>query len=305
MAQVIVVGSIGGDVVAITKHHPRGGETVLGSSVQFFPGGKGANQAVAAAYAGVATRIIGRIGEDPAGAEQLRSMNAAGIDTGAVRSVTSAPTQTAIIVVDEHGENTIVVIPGASGEVTADDGDAIPAAAGDVVVCQLEIPQIAVMAAFRRARSVGATTVLNAAPAALLHDGLMELTDVLVVNELEASLLLGRTLPVGAPMEFLVTAARALRAHPAQVVVLTVGHRGAVAVERDQVIEVGGRRVSVVDTTGAGDCFVGYLAAGLAEGQSLELAMHAANHAASLSVQRMGAGTSMPMRAELSAETRV
>ena len=299
MGKVVVVGSIGGDVVATTETHPRPGETVVGSTVGFFPGGKGANQAAGAARAGAATEMIGRIGADAAGMEQRRFLGSFGVDCGGIVTDPTLPTQTAIIVLDASGENTIVVVAGASGVVTSEDATQMALTAGDVVVCQFEIPQPAVAAAFGHARDSGATTVLNLAPAATPLPGLLALVDVLVVNETEAGFLLGRSLAPDAAVDEVVAAAREIRAADRQTVIVTLGARGAVAITRDEVVVSEWHVVNVVDTTGAGDCFVGYLAHGLATGVPMRGAMETANHAASLCVQRMGAGTSMPAAHEV------
>lgn len=293
-----MVGSIGHDVVVTTPRHPRPGETVMGTAVHSFPGGKGANQAIAASRAQAATRIAGCVGNDAAGHDQLRLLSSLGIDVGGVRMSDERSTHTAVIVVDSAGENTIVVVSGASELVDAGDAARIDVAPGDVVVCQFEIPQAAVRAALATARSRGATTVLNVAPAAHPIAGLLDLADVLVLNETEAALLLGRPVGAGDSIDSLIAVLRELRTAPDQVVLVTLGARGAVAVDHDEVVIADGIRVDPVDATGAGDCFTGNLAACLARGDDLAAAVRTANVAASLCVQRMGAGSSMPLRSE-------
>ncbi|MGI8847130.1 MAG: ribokinase [Candidatus Dormibacteria bacterium] len=300
--RVVVVGSIGGDIVVATDRHPRAGETVPGAGLAMFPGGKGANQALAAARAGAATAMVGRIGDDEAGRRQQAMLAGSGVDISGVRVCQEAPTQTAIIVVDSSGENTIVVCAGASGLVDASDSGDLHLDAADVLVCQLEIPQPAVLAALRRAHRAGALTILNLAPAAEPIPGLLDLVDMLVVNETEAAFLLGRSTVITPGTA--ASVARELRTRDDQTFVVTLSAAGAVAVRGEDVIAVGGHEVDVLDTTGAGDCFVGYLAAERALGGDLDSGLVTANAAASICVQRRGAGSSQPTRDEVLAGSR-
>jgi ribokinase len=299
---VVVLGSIGGDVVAVTDRHPEAGETVMGSSVHHFPGGKGANQAIAAARAGAETVIAGRIGDDDTGRMQLALFQSLNIDASNVKVDPSASTHTAVIVVDAQGENRIVVVPGASGLVTPIDVAWLKLSPTDILVAQFETPQDAILAAFLRAHGTGARTVLNAAPAQPVIPGLLECTDVLVINETEAAALSGRDLAADAEKDTVVEVARSL-CREGQIIVVTLGARGAIAVAGKDVVTVSGHAVEAVDTTGAGDCFVGYLAAALAAGEPLEQAMELANRAGAVCVQTLGAGTSMPLREVVDAAT--
>ncbi len=284
-----MVGSINADVVAGAERHPAVGETVLGSTLDRHPGGKGANQAVAAAAAGAPTHLLGAVGDDDAGRWLRAFLDGRGVDTGGVVRLDDRPTGTALIVV-AGGDNTIVVVPGANAGVTADGMGALGPAPGEVVVCQLEIPPSTVGAALRAARAAGATTVLNPAPAADVADEVLADADVIVVNETELAHL-GRS---GDPE----TAIAALHRRGVTTVVLTRGPDG-VLVDGAGRFERAGLDVDVVDTTGAGDCFVGYLAAGMAAGLDLAGAVDRANVAAALSVTRAGAGPSMPTAAEV------
>ena len=188
MGRVFVAGSINMDVVAIADRHPKVGDTVAGKSVQYFPGGKGANQAVAAAKLGAPTALIGRLGRDAFG-QQLRAFLAAqAIDLAGVKETAGADTGTAIITV-AAADNTIVVVPGANALVGAEDVGDVSFAEGDVAVSQFEIPQSAIVAFFRRARAAGATTILNPAPAMRFEPGLLELVDILILNETELGFL--------------------------------------------------------------------------------------------------------------------
>ncbi|RXH35105.1 MULTISPECIES: ribokinase [Bradyrhizobium] len=300
MGRVFVAGSINMDVVATADRHPRVGETVAGRQVLYFPGGKGANQAVAASRLGARTTLIGRLGKDSFGAELRTFLGDQGIDLGYVAETAEAHTGTAIITVAE-ADNTIVVIPGANGLVGADDVEVVPLLAGDVAVSQFEIPLPAIAAFFRRGRAAGATTLLNPAPAQKMPDELLALVDILVLNETELGFLAGVDLSDSDETAKIVDTARKIQVREDQTICVTLGKRGVLALAGREEILVQGRAVKAVDTTGAGDCFVGALAAELADGAALRTALAFANAAASISVQRMGAGPSMPTAAEVKA----
>ena len=300
MGRVVVAGSINMDVVATAERHPAVGETVAGTQVLYFPGGKGANQAVAAAKLGVETTLIARLGADAFGGELKIFLASQGIDLSLVRESTDAHTGTAIITI-ANADNTIVVVPGANGLVSADDVAAAQLAKGDIAVSQFEIPQPAIMAFFKRAGEAGATTILNPAPASKFSRELLDLVDILVLNETELSLLAGKNLSDDDKIECFVDAAKSLQANERQTICITLGKRGVVAVVGGEAVAVRGRAVTAVDTTGAGDCFVGALASQLAQGTPLRDALRYANVAASISVQRMGAAPSMPTADEVAA----
>jgi ribokinase len=296
MGKVVVVGSINIDLVVTADRFPRPGETLLGTSFARHPGGKGANQAVASARIGAGTVMIGAVGRDPFGGFMLGALSRAGVDTGSVRVIPDAPTGTAVITV-AGGENSIIVIAGANSALTV-EAESLPIEQDDVVLAQLEIPPAAWAAAFSTARARGATTILNAAPANPEIAGLLTLCDIVIVNEIELGALSGRPLPDAAEAADLLAAMSATRRHPRQVVIVTRGAAGFVCLGPDGVIEAAGHDVPVIDSTGAGDCFVGAFAADFVAGRDLGRALTLANAAASLSVQRPGAGSSMPTRAE-------
>ncbi|PIT05663.1 ribokinase [Bradyrhizobium nitroreducens] len=298
MGRVFVAGSINMDVVATADRHPRIGETVAGRQVLYFPGGKGANQAVAASRLGAGTTLIGRLGKDAFGAELRQFLGDQGIDLGYVQDTAEAHTGTAIITVAKS-DNTIVVIPGANGLVGADDVGIVPMLKGDVAVSQFEIPLPTIAAFFRRAREAGAVTVLNPAPAQAMPGELLALVDILVLNETELGFLGGAELTDADEAATIIAVARELQARADQTICVTLGKRGVLALAGGEELVVPGRPVKAVDTTGAGDCFVGALAAQLADGVPLRAALAFANAAASISVQRMGAGPSMPTAAEV------
>jgi ribokinase len=299
VGKVYVAGSIIMDVVATAPRHPMVGETVLGDGMFFFPGGKGANQAVASARLGAPTVLIGRTGRDGFGADHKAFLSAQGVDVGYIMD-SAQPTGTALIVVAEKN-NAIVVVPGANADVGTVDIEQAAIGPGDVLVSQFEIPLPTVAAFFVRGRSNGARTILNPAPAIAADRSLFALADLVILNETELATFTRRPVDADAPPAEITAVARALRTHADQVVCVTIGHRGAVAAIGDETHVVAGRAVDVVDTTGAGDCFTGAVAAELARGRPVLEALAFANRAASLCVQKMGAGPSMPGRGEVDA----
>jgi ribokinase len=303
MGRVFVAGSINMDVVATAERHPRVGETVAGTKVLYFPGGKGANQAVAASRLGAPTALIGRLGGDAFGKELRAYLETQGVDLSLVQDTADAHTGTAIITL-ANADNTIVVIPGANGLMSPDDVATTPLAEGDIAVSQFEIPLDAIKAFFERARAAHATTILNPAPARELDPKLLDLVDILVLNETELAWLAKQELRDDDDADRFIEAARSLQVRPEQTICVTLGKRGVLALIEDGPLIIPGRNVKVVDTTGAGDCFVGTVAAVLADGQPVRGALAYANIAASISVQRMGAAPSMPTVAEVSAVLR-
>jgi ribokinase len=273
---VVVVGSANVDLILPVQRIPRPGETVLAGSLTRGPGGKGANQAVAAARAGATTVFVASLGDDESGGLLRDALSEAGVDLALVSSTTT-PTGTAIITVDADGENAITVAPSANAELELSAASIAAIQQAEVVLAQLEIPFDTVRAAARASRYF----VLNAAPAAELDDDLLAEVDLLVVNEHEAAIVGGSD------------PAALLQRVPAAVV--TLGGDGALVLARGAAqVRVPGVQVEVVDTTAAGDTFCGVLAAALASGQGLTDAVRRANAAASLSVQTAGAIPSVP-----------
>lgn len=300
MGRVVVAGSINMDVVATADRHPRVGETVTGKQVLYFPGGKGANQAVAASRLGARTTLVGRLGTDAFGAELKAFLGEQGVDLGYVQDTAEAHTGTAIITV-AAADNTIVVVPGANALVGVDDVGVVPLLKGDVAVSQFEIPLPTIAAFFARARAAEAITLLNPAPAQPMPADLLALVDVLVLNETELALLAGTELDGETSAARIIAAARQIQARADQIICVTLGKRGVLALAGREAIVVPGRAVDAVDTTGAGDCFVGALAAQLADAVPLRATLAFANAAAAISVQRMGAGPSMPTAEDVAA----
>jgi ribokinase len=300
MGRVFVAGSINMDVVATAKRHPRIGETVAGDAVLYFPGGKGANQAVAAAKLGATTTLIGRLGKDAFGGELKAFLAAQGIDLSFVQETSDAHTGTAVITVAD-ADNTIVVIPGANAHVSAADVAAPVLTKGDIAVSQFEIPLPTISAFFDRARAAGATTILNPAPAIEFDAGMLELVDILILNESELGFFTETELhATDAPARF-IEAVSSLQSGKDKIICVTLGKRGVLAFINGEPLIVPSRAVNAVDTTGAGDCFVGAIAAQLAGRKSIREALAYANAAASICVQRMGAAPSMPTAAEVEA----
>lgn len=271
MGRVVVLGSLNVDLVTDVERHPRPGETVLATGpLARYAGGKGANQAVAAAAAGARVAMVGCVGDDADGHRYLQRLAERGVETSALRLVPDVPTGQAWITVDADSENTIVVIPGANAEVRADDLVVLDTlSAGDVLLAQLEVPVPVVAAASRRAQARGARVVINAAPYAALPHDVAALADPLVVNEHEA-------------MELADSAVV-----PRSVLVTFGGEGCAWDGERFDGEEVA--LEEVVDTTGAGDAFCGALAAALANGADRAAAVRAASRAGADAVRRQGA----------------
>ncbi|KRR23980.1 ribokinase [Bradyrhizobium retamae] len=303
MGRVFVAGSINMDVVTTADRHPKIGETVAGQAVHYFPGGKGANQAVAAAKLGAPSTLIGRLGADAFGQQLRQFLTAQGVDLALVKDTADVHTGTAVITIADT-DNTIVVVPGANALVSAGDVTAPVLAKGDVAVSQFEIPQATIVAFFKRARAAGATTILNPAPATVCGHELLDLVDILVLNETELGLLAQTELhDTDDPVRF-TEAARRLPTGLDKTICVTLGKRGVLALVGGEPSLIAGRTVKAVDTTGAGDCFVGALAAQLANGKAIRDALEYANAAASICVQRMGAAPSMPTAAEVAAVLR-
>jgi len=294
-ATVVVVGSIGVDLVVYAPKLPVRGETLIGDAFEQFPGAKGANQAVAAALAGARTRMLGAVGADANGEFTRNNLARYGVDIAGVETVAAAPTQVALIMVGA-GDNQIVIVPGANLKIDAGRVSQIDFAPGDICLAQGETTIAVVRAAFARAKERGAIAMYNPAPAAREQIALLSLADIILVNETECALFSGLAFEVTKPEESLRVAARALNLRPEQVLVVTLGEHGLAAAKGSAVICLAGHRVAAVDSTGAGDCFVGYFAAALARGDALEPALREANAAAALSVEVKGAMVSFPPR---------
>ncbi|MGX1129999.1 ribokinase [Streptomyces glaucescens] len=293
MTHIAVLGSTNMDLVAYVEKAPQRGETVTGREFRTVPGGKGANQAMAAARAGAAVSMIGAVGNDAFGTRLRSALECSGVDTGHLRT-TEGPSGTAHIVVDDEGGNAIVVIPGANGTVDhLAPGDEGVIASADALLLQLEIPLAGVAAGAEAARAHGVRTILTPAPARPLPPELLAAVDLLVPNEHEAAALTGVPDPRGAALALLDRVPE---------VVITLGAAGSLHAARGaEPLTVPAPRVKAVDSTGAGDTFVGALAVALGESRPMPQALRWAAAAAALSVQREGASASMPSRQEIEA----
>ncbi|MCU1529885.1 MAG: ribokinase [Frondihabitans sp.] len=293
---IVIVGSLNADLVVRVERFPRPGETLRGSALQTLPGGKSANQAVAAARLGGDVRLVGAVGDDENGRMLLASARTAGVDTGRVRVDPSVATGTAVITVDAHAENTIIVSPGANGTLTADDltTDAFDQAA--VLGLCLEVSLDVVLAAARIAHERGVTILTNLSPLDRVPDELVRLTDVLLVNEHEAAQLLGATLDDPAAV------GRGIAARGVARAVITTGADGCVVFDGGTPpVAVPSPVVTAVDTTGCGDAFMGALAVRLAAGDDLADAARFAVRVGSLAATKEGAQGSYPTRDEVHA----
>ena len=298
--QLVVVGSLNMDLVARTPRIPAPGETILGYDFHTVPGGKGANQAVAAARLGGSVVMAGRVGEDDFGTALLTTLAEARIDHRHVSRDPEAATGVALIEVDDEAQNSILVASGANMRVTPEDISTLEPviATADVLLLQLEIPLETVIRAAEIARAHNVTVILNPAPAQPLPEALLSLVDILVPNESETALLTG--LPVTNQVE-IETAARQLLATDIQTVILTLGEKGACLAQQDGLSYHPTFDVTPVDTTAAGDAFMGGLGVALAEGKPLEVAIRWGNAAGALATTTLGAQTSLPGRQALEA----
>lgn len=296
--RVVVVGSYNTDLTIKTSRIPRPGETVIGGVFSDGGGGKGANQAVAAVRAGAEVCFVARIGNDTRGDEGVQRLKAERIDTRYVIRDPEFSTGVAFIVVDENGENSIVVAAGANerlGPTDIDKAEDAIAAAG-VLLVQLESPLAAVRAAIQRARAHGAVVILNPAPAQSLRGELLQDVDIITPNRLEAEMITGLKVSDEASLR---SVAREIIGRGVRCVMITLGQRGVFAATGNAAELIPAYKMRAVDSTGAGDVFSGSLAAFLAEGMTMEESTKMAIASASISVTRMGAQLSAPLRAEI------
>jgi len=296
---ITVFGSINMDLVATTPRLPKPGETVPGTGFATAAGGKGANQALAARRAGASVRMVGAVGRDEFAAPALDLLDKAGTDLSGVARV-DGPTGTALILVGGDGENMIAVVPGANG--TLSPGQAVEAFSssqpGDILMLQLEVPAASVKAALQAAKAQGVRTVLNTAPLIAEAAELAKLADIVIANETEFELLVGReALTSGKREEMLLQ----MHKDTGQILIITLGAEGVVAAEGGSLHRTKGLKIEPVDTVGAGDTFCGYLAASLDAGLALGEALRRAAVAGSLACLKAGAQPSIPDAGEVAA----
>ncbi len=297
---IIVIGSINLDLITTVARMPKPGETLAGESFQTAPGGKGANQALAAARAGGKVRMVGAVGRDAFAHEAMALLKSSNADLSFVRE-TDAPTGTALILVDAQGENIIAVTAGANGQVSVSDVDTAGIGAKDIVLLQHEVPLETVEASLKAAQAVGAKAILNTAPFRRDAAHLLDLAHIVVANETEFDLYADALNLSGEDRrqkmrEFVKRTQRTL--------VVTLGGDGAIAISPDDEITVPAIKIDPVDTVGAGDTFCGALAAGLDEGLSMHDALERAAAAGALACLKPGAQPSIPTKAEIDAALR-
>jgi ribokinase len=302
---VVVLGSINTDLVVRAPRFPRPGETMHGSEFAVVGGGKGANQATAAARLGAPVQFIGAVGADDFGARRVEEMREAGVDVSFIARLSDVPTGVALITVNAQGENTIIIAAGANWGVTPEaiSGRMLAMAAGGALVAQLELPLETVAAGLARAREAGLTTILNAAPYTPAARRLLQHVDILIANEVEAGDLAEWASAV--TEENATDVAARLRARGPQTVVVTLGAAGVVVATNDETRHIPAPHVAVVDTTGAGDCFTGAFAAAIVADMAVVEAARRAVAAASYSTTIFGATTGMPTTEELDGFLRI
>lgn len=295
---ITVIGSSNTDMVIKTSRLPLPGETILGGDFLMNPGGKGANQAVAAARLSGKVTLVAKVGNDVFGREARELFQAENLNIAYLSSDDSAPSGIALITVNEQGENCIVVAPGSNARLLREDIDMAAEAIreAEIVLMQLEVPLDTVTYATEMAVAAGRKVILNPAPAQPLPTSLLSMIYLITPNETEAEILTG--IPVR-DQTSAIAAARALLSMGVKAVVMTLGSQGALVVTDELSELIPTKSVKVVDTTAAGDCFNGALAVALCEGFSLQEAISFANKAATISVTRMGAQASAPFRNEI------
>ncbi len=298
--EIVVVGSSNTDMIIQLPRIPRPGETILGGRFTMAAGGKGANQAVAAARAGGTVRLVARVGSDVFGQRALEGFEQDGIDVGRVVRDASEPSGTALIFVEDSGENCIAVAPGANARLSVEDVASAASAleSASILLMQLEIPMESVLAAAEIASARGVTVILNPAPAASVPAELLARVSILTPNETEARVLTGVEIRDDLS---LARAADALMSKGVATVLITLGAKGVFLATAGMRQIIPGFPVAAVDTTAAGDVFNGALAVGLSEGVDLRGAVRFANAAAALSVTRLGAQPSIPSRPAIDA----
>ncbi|MBD2109282.1 ribokinase [Nodosilinea sp. FACHB-13] len=298
---IYVFGSLNMDLVCRSPHLPQPGETILGTQFETLPGGKGANQAVAAVRLGAATRMVGRVGDDDFGRQLIQGLQNAGVDASGVAVDGEVSTGVAAIAVDSAGQNTIVVIPGANGQISDGDVDRLTTQLrpGDLVLLQFEVPLPLVMVAAKAAKAQGALVIVDPAPARTdLPPEFLRTVDILTPNQVEASHLTGLAV---ADVATATEAAQQLVQRGVAIAIVKLGDQGVVVAENHRTFHQPALPVTAVDTVAAGDAFNGGLAVGLAEAMDLEEAVQFANAVAAAAVMVPGAQPSMPERSQVAA----
>ncbi|MBN1267839.1 MAG: ribokinase [Anaerolineales bacterium] len=300
MTSIVVLGSINMDLVVKTDLVPRAGETIKGAVFKAIPGGKGANQAVAARRMGAEVRMVGAVGRDAFGSELKQSLAEAGVDVSCVMEKGDVSTGTATIIVDSEGNNRIIIVPGANDCLSCEDVDGVEdlIAKASMILMQFEIPFETIDHAVKMAGRYSVPVVLNPAPAYAVSDEFLSGVNYLIVNETEAEILSGIAVHDADSAK---KAAEDLQTRGVETVIVTLGEQGAILLTAAGFLHIPARKVKVVDTTAAGDTFTGAFVVAVSEGMSLEDAARIAVSAGTLAVTRFGAQPSIPDREELNA----
>jgi ribokinase len=296
MNNILVVGSMNADLVVRSPRFPKPGETISGEDLQIIPGGKGANQAVAAARQGASVLMVGRVGNDSFGPELINNLQRNNVDISHVQTDSQSATGTATIIVDANGQNSIVLSPGGNGKVSPADVDSVSFSDHQLLLLQLEIPIETVLAAARRAKESGLRVVLNPAPGRPLPEELISLSDFIVPNEPELSMLTDQPVNDIASAE---KAAKIVLERGAQNVIVTLGANGALIVNKEMTRHIPSFPVEVVDTTAAGDAFIGGFASAVLLNKSLEEAVRYGCACGALATTKFGAQPSLPTKEEV------
>lgn len=296
--RIIVLGRINTTMTLNVDAIPKPKEQITAKKALITPGGKGSNQAIAASRLGGNVSFVTCLGTDDFGEKLLSFLKAEGIDTKFIKFSKTTPAGMSIVILDKNSENTIISIPGSERELLAEDITKIKFTRHDIAVSQLALPEEVVLAYLKRAKAAGATTILNTAPRAKYDTKVFKFADYLIPNESEAAFFAGSTKVTQDPSEAL-GYARRMRASPSQVVIVTLGGNGSIALAGKEIIRILGIKVKAVDTQAAGDTFVGAFAAALSENKNLKGALEFANKAAAICVQRQGAASSVPTRKDV------
>lgn len=284
------------DIVSQVEVFPKAGETINGKKLHYIPGGKGANQAVAASRLGANVTIIGSVGNDAFGKKLSIFLKKEKIDVNNLRISKKHPTGVAIILVDARSNNIIVYNSGSNDEITVNDVSKLKVRKDDIILATFETPPLVTTSLFKRARAKGATTILNAAPAGYRSKTLFDNSTYLILNEIEVAYYSNKRKPPSNKAEA-IKAARKIRS--TNTTIVTLGKQGVITVAMNKTHITSSHKVKAVDTTAAGDCFTGAFATAIAGGKNLPTSIEFANAAAALSVQKIGASLSLPYRQDV------